>query len=199
MINAHDSLLVVHVSAGSIGLVLGLLALLTEGPPDYRSRAGAGYLWAVLIVASTALGLVAFDAGALWWLVPLAVLTSALALAGYRAPRQRGRAWVRIYAHGQGGAYIALVTALLVVSLEGPAATAAWVAPLLVGLPLIERRVATIAHREASTAPTQIVAPRNAGARALRRRAAGRARRPRPGRLPERGRRGLARGGAAGG
>jgi hypothetical protein len=62
---------------------------------------------------------------------------------------------VRVYAHSQGGAYIALVTALLVVSLEGPAATAAWVAPLLVGLPLIERRVATIARREASTAGSE--------------------------------------------
>jgi hypothetical protein len=101
VIDAHDSLLVVHVAAGSIGLVLGLVALLTERPPDYRSRAGAGYLWAVLIVASTALGLVAFDASALWWLVPLAVLTSALALAGYRGPRRRGRGWVRIHAHGQ--------------------------------------------------------------------------------------------------
>jgi len=98
---------------------------------------------------------VAFDASALWGLVPLAVLTCALALVGYHAPRRRGRGWVRIYAHGQGGAYIALATALLVVSLEGPAATAAWVAPLLVGLPLIERRVATIAHRDASTAGSE--------------------------------------------
>jgi hypothetical protein len=152
VIGARDGLLALHVAAGSLGLVLGLVAMVVEGPPEYRSRAGAAFCWAVLAVAVTALGLVAFDVAALWWLAPLAAVSYGLALLGRRAPRRRGRGWIRVYAHGQGGAYIALVTALLVVSLEGAASAAGWAVPILVGLALIERRVATITKQEPSTA-----------------------------------------------
>ena len=151
MSGARDGLLVVHVAAGALGLVLGLAAILAEGPPDYRSRAGAGYCWAVLVVALTALGLVAFDVASLWWLAPLAAISAALALLGYLAPRRRRRGWVRLYAHGQGGAYIALITALSVVSLDGPASVAGWVLPALAGVPLIERRVSRITSSCRST------------------------------------------------
>ena len=92
--------------------LFGLVAMLSERAPDHRSRSGAAFRTAVLAVALTAAGLVAFDLEALWWLLPLAALSYALALAGHRAPGHRGRAWIRVYAHGQGGAYIALVTAL---------------------------------------------------------------------------------------
>ncbi|MDQ3851074.1 MAG: hypothetical protein M3296_10745 [Actinomycetota bacterium] len=141
MPDAHDILLSVHVAAGCAGLVLGPLAMWSERGLTHRSRAGGGYHAAVLAVALTAAGLVALNPSALWWLAPLAALSYALALLGVLAPRWRRRGWVRAYAHGQGGSYIALVTALLVVSLDGPASAAGWVLPTLVGLPLIERRV----------------------------------------------------------
>ena len=70
---------------------------------------------------------------------------------------------MRTYARGQGGSYIALVTALLVVSVDGNAAVAAWVLPTLVGHPLIERRVARLRAREraehlpAARKPTLVV------------------------------------------
>jgi hypothetical protein len=89
----------------------------------------------------SALALVAFDVAALWWLAPLAVLAYGLALLGRLAPVWRVRGSLRAYAHGQGGSYIALATALLVVATAGSAMVLAWVAPTLVGLPLIERRV----------------------------------------------------------
>jgi len=147
----QDSMLAVHIAAGTLGLMLGALALWSERAPTYRSRAGLAYQWTVLAVALTAIALVALDSWALWWLVPLAVLSYGLALVGYRAPaRPRNGAWVRVYAHGQGGSYIALVTALLVVSLAGPAAIAAAIVPTLIRLPLIERR-ATHISRETST------------------------------------------------
>src|SRR5829696_8910899 len=154
-IELRDGVLAVHVAAGSVGLVLGALALTRERPPAYRSRAGRGYLWAVLAIGLTAIALVAIEGWALWWLAPLAALSCALALTGYLAPARRGDgAWIRAYAHGQGGAYIALVTALLVVSLGGAAAAAAWIAPTLIGLPLIERRVRRIT-REHTTARSE--------------------------------------------
>ena len=110
----------------------------------------------MLAVALSALGFVAFDAAALWWLAPLAVLAYGLALLGRAAPQWRARAWLRAYAHGQGGSYIALVTALLVVATAGPPMVIAWVVPTLVGLALIERRVKRLSHEGAPDAPSAL-------------------------------------------
>jgi hypothetical protein len=96
------------------------------------------------MTAATAIALVVLDGGALWWILPLAVLACGLAVAGYPAPARRHAGWIRVSAHGQDGAFIALVTALFVVSLAGAAATAAWVVPTLVGVVLIERRVSRL-------------------------------------------------------
>ena len=91
-----------------------------------------------------ALGLIAFDPAGLWWLGPLAALSYGLALLGLIAQRRRTQRRLGLYARGQGGSYIALVTALLVVSLEGPLGIAAWLLPTVIGHRLIERRVARI-------------------------------------------------------
>jgi hypothetical protein len=146
----HDVVLAIHVIAGTAGLALGLVAIWIERHPPFRSGEGTAYHWAVLGVALTALALVASDIAAFWWLIPVAAVSYALALVGYLAPRMRPRWWVRGYAHGQGGAYIALVTALLVVSLDGTAAIAGWILPSLLGIPLIERRVVEIRSAELS-------------------------------------------------
>lgn len=146
----HDSLLAFHVAAGALGLVLGAVALRVSEPRFLDGRAARAYHGSVLAVSLTAVGLVALDWPELWWLSLLAVLSYALALLGLLAPRRRWRSWVRAYAHGQGGSYIALVTALLVVSIDGPATAAGWVLPTLVGLPLIERRVARLRAAEGS-------------------------------------------------
>ncbi len=137
MSEVDDLLLVLHAAAGAAGLILGPLAL-WAGPP----WSGFAYLWAVFAVSLTALGLVALDAAELWWLAPLALLASGLALLGRIAAGRSGPGWTRAQAHGQGGSYIALVTAALVVSVNGPAGVVAWVLPTAVGLFLIERHVA---------------------------------------------------------
>ena len=111
-------LLVAHATVGSLSLLFGAITLWA---PRQRVRLGGSvaYLWATLAVAATALGLVALDPRALWWLTPLALLTAALVVVGHLAPRHGWGARAR--AHGLGGAYVALVTAALVVSLDGPA------------------------------------------------------------------------------
>ena len=153
MLDAHDSLLALPATAGSLGLVLGPIAIWSSRRGPLESGAGTAYHWSVLAVYLTASGLVALDVPGLWWLLPLAALSYALALLGLIAPRRRGRGWVRAYAHGQGGSYIALVTALLVVSADGSASVAAWTLPTLVGVPLIERRVTRIAARQPTQRP----------------------------------------------
>jgi hypothetical protein len=134
-----DLLLVLHVAAGAAGLIQGPLALL--GVASWSSLA---YLWAVGAVSLTALGLVALDPADLWWLAPLALLASGLALLGRHAEVTRARA------HGWGGSYIALVTATLVVSVEGQAQMVAWVLPTLAGLIVIERWVSQASERRSA-------------------------------------------------
>ena len=151
----HAAVLTLHVAAGAAGLLLGPLVLRAEHDPPRRSRTGGAFLAAVAAVAVTAAGLVAFDPPALWWLLPLAALAAGLALLGATV----GREHHRLYAHGQGGAYISLVTAFLVVSLPGPAAAAAWI------LPTLARRAADRAPRPPSRplTPSGTLAPHPEG------------------------------------
>ena len=145
----RDFLLALHITAGSLGLALGPAALWrSRGGPAAASGIGGAYLFSVLAVSLTALGLIALDWSDLWWLAILAAFSSSLAVAAFLASRLRFRGWERACAHGEGGSYIALVTALLVVSVDGPAAVATWILPTLAGLPLIEVRAARLRARE---------------------------------------------------
>jgi len=98
----------------------------------------------VLAVSVSAIVLVAGYRGDLWWLVPVAMFSYALAVLGRYAATRRFPRWSHAYVHGQGGSYIALVTALVVVALtvdgplHGPAALIPWVLPTITGTLLIE-------------------------------------------------------------
>jgi hypothetical protein len=141
----HDMVLVVHVVAGTAALLLGGVLLWLSRTEPVLDRRSAVYHGAVLVVAVSAAGLVALDWPELWWLAPLAAFAYALALLGYTAPRKRFRGWEAAYAHGQGGSYIALVTAFIVVALtvdgrvDGAAAALPWALPTAVGLVVIDR------------------------------------------------------------
>jgi hypothetical protein len=83
-----------------------------------------------------------------WWIVPLALVSYVLTLSGYVAVRRGGPKWVA--AHGLGGSYIALVTALLVASagdISTTVETFAWILPTAVGVPLIMRPTPATASR----------------------------------------------------
>jgi hypothetical protein len=74
---------------------------------------------------------------------PIAVGSYAFALLGYVAAKRRWHGWLRAHLAGQGGSYIAMVTALLVVNWEsltgtrGVASPWAWALPMVVGSPVI--------------------------------------------------------------
>jgi hypothetical protein len=133
--------LVVHVSSGVVALVLGPLALLAA-QRQQRSCAQLrdAYHWTVLVVCTGATVVSVLAWTRLWWLVPIGALSYGLALAGYLGGRRGWPLWVR--AHGWGGSYIALVTALLVVSARGVSGAleaVAWILPAAIGIPLILR------------------------------------------------------------
>jgi hypothetical protein len=158
---SHTALLDLHIAAGVLGLLLGPLAMWrdTQGLTAGRGPAGgasAAYPWAVLAVSLTAVALVIGYRSDLWWLVPVAAASYALAALGRYAAAHRFRGWSHAFVHGQGGSYIALVTALVVVALtvdgplQGPAVLIPWLLPTVVGTLLIEwwrrrlvRRMAT--------------------------------------------------------
>jgi hypothetical protein len=146
----HEVALGTHIAAGAVGLVVGPVAMWRE---TRRLRAGvcpfdavsAGYRWAVLVTCASAIVLVVFFRADLWWLAPVAAASYALVFVGRWAVVRRFRGWSHAYVHGMGGSYIALVTALVVVTVtvDGPVRGGAqvipWALPAVVGTVLIER------------------------------------------------------------
>jgi hypothetical protein len=141
----HDVLLALHIGAGLAALALGAAVIWSSRDRPMLDGRSVAYPWSVLAVSITAVGLLALDWPELWWIAILAGFAAVLALLGYLAPRRRFRSWTLAYAHGQGGSYIALVTALIVVTLtvdgpvQGAAATVVWLLPTLIGTRLIQR------------------------------------------------------------
>jgi hypothetical protein len=131
----RDPVLMVHIAAGVAGLALGPLAMVAPARRRGHTRAGSAYHWAVLVVCLSAAGLALMRWDELWWFVLLAAFSYALALRGDVAARRRRPGWRRDHITGVGGSYIALVTALLVVSSDGAIVT--WLLPSLIGAPVI--------------------------------------------------------------
>jgi hypothetical protein len=133
--------LVLHIVSGAAALALGPLALLVAARRQgSRERVLTAYLWAVFATCLTAAVVSILAWSRLGWFVPVAVLSYLLALVGYLAVRRGWPKWMG--AHGLGGSYIALWTALLVVTAGDISTTAeiiAWILPAAVGVPLIVR------------------------------------------------------------
>ena len=136
-------ILALHIAAGTVGLVLGPLALGARKRPGLHTRAGETYHWVMLTVCLTAGLMALLDWARLWFFLPIGAFSYAFAFAGYLAAKRRWAGWLRTHISGQGGSYIAMVTALLVVNWEsltgspGLTAPLAWILPTLIGTPII--------------------------------------------------------------
>jgi hypothetical protein len=139
----YDLIMALHVVFGAAALLVGAPLIWLSRNRPHVGRSADAYYWSVAVVALTSAGLVALDWPDLWWLLVLAALTWGLAAAGHVAPLRRFPGWRGAYAHGLGGSYIALVTALLVVSLtvngpiDGAASALVWGLPTVVGTVLV--------------------------------------------------------------
>jgi hypothetical protein len=126
-----------------VALVLGPIAMGARKRPGVHTRAGEVYHWVILAVCLSAALRAALDWGRLWWFVPIAAGSYALALTGYLAAKRRWRGWLPAHVTGQGGSYIAMTTAVLVVNWEtltgtrGISSPWAWALPTVVGSPII--------------------------------------------------------------
>jgi hypothetical protein len=137
------AVLALHIAAGFVGLVLGPVAMAASKRAGAHVRAGEAYHWVMLVVCLTAAVLAALDWSRLWWFLPIAIGSYAFALLGYVAAKRRWRGWLVPHVSGQGGSYIALVTAVLVVNwgtltgTPGRATLWPWVLPTIIGTPII--------------------------------------------------------------
>lgn len=127
-------------------MVLGPAALwlrrrAARRPRDAKGqRATVAYVAFVIATSATAAGISLVKFSEYGWLLAMGALTVGLVLGGRRADLSGGPAWA--VAHGYGGSYIALVTALSVVAARDHSAAlelVAWFAPTAIGVPLILR------------------------------------------------------------
>jgi hypothetical protein len=141
--SAHDTFLAVHVAAGSVGLVLGPILFAARKRPGLHTAGGEIYHWNFVVLFVSAVGLALLDWDRVWWLAFVGAFSYAFALRGYLAAKRRRPGWLAAHVSGQGGSYIAMTTALLVVNTQGLAdsggflAIVPWLLPTLIGTPLI--------------------------------------------------------------
>lgn len=135
-VSLRDPILVVHIAAGTAGLILGPVAMLAPKRRGRHTRAGNVYHWVMLAVCVSAAAMALLDWSRIWWFLPIAVFSYANALKGYLAVKRRRPGWLASHIGGMGGSYIALVTALLVVNYQ-PAPLWIWFVPSVIGTPLI--------------------------------------------------------------
>lgn len=138
-----DMMLFTHIALGTVGLILGPVAMTARKLPGLHTRAGEAYHWVMLGVCVSAATLAVLDWRRIWWFLPIAAGSYAFALLGFLAAKRRWKGWLRAHVAGQGGSYVAMVTAVLVVNwptftgMRGTVSLWAWVLPTVVGTPII--------------------------------------------------------------
>ena len=124
-----DPLLLLHVTAGTAGLLLGPVWLVARLVGARARGPAGGYQAAVAGVALSAAFLAVTDAQ-LTWLLPVALATEVLAVTGALARRRDWSGWRSWQPHLLGGSYIALVTGVLIAETGIPVF---WLLPAVVG------------------------------------------------------------------
>lgn len=143
----RELVLQLHVAVGTGALLLGPCWLLARLRGHTATGWAAAYQGTVGLVVVTA-GSLALTGPGPAWLLPVAVGTEVLAVAGALARRRGWAGWRSWQPHLLGGSYIALVTGVLVAETGDPVF---WVLPALVGqLPI------ALAKRRLHTRPTGV-------------------------------------------
>jgi hypothetical protein len=129
VVEVRDVVLVLHVVLGSAGLLLGPAWLVARRRGRGAVGLATGYQVVVAGVALSA-GVLAVTDPQLVWLLPVAVVTEALAVGGALARRRSWSGWRSWQPHLLGGSYIALVTGVLIAETGNPVF---WLLPAVLG------------------------------------------------------------------
>lgn len=132
----RDLALIVHVVAGVAAVVAGPMAIVYTLRRRGLTWAGELYHWTIAVACLSALVLVPYDWGRLWFFWPIAIATYLFVYLGQRAAEAPGGLWYRGVLRGYGGGWIALWTAIAVVGLPGQ--PWAWAVPIVAGSTVIE-------------------------------------------------------------
>jgi amino acid permease len=137
------TLVALHVAAGLISVIAGVVAMLSRKQPGRHQRAGSVYYWALACVFATMTMLAISRWAEDDHLFALGALSFAAATVGRMARRRRWPSWARVHLTGMGASYILLITAFYVHNgrslplwRELPQA-AFWILPSLVGAPIL--------------------------------------------------------------
>ncbi|MBV9484441.1 MAG: hypothetical protein JO246_00125 [Frankiaceae bacterium] len=143
----RDIFLVVHISAGCLGLLVLPVIIVGEKGTARHVRLGRTFLWCLRVVAASAAMLAVINFRELWWFLLIAAFSLALGEVGSRGWRRRTfDTAASQHISGMGGAGIAFVTAVMVVNF-GKVNPIAWVAPTIIGSPIIAVTIARIQRR----------------------------------------------------
>jgi hypothetical protein len=137
------AILAIHIPAGMICVLAGLVALLSKKQPGRHPKFGTIYYWSLSVIFVSA----SIMAGLRWaedyHLFILGTLSYTAATFGRMVHRRRWYGWVRLHITGMGLSYILMLTAFYVDNgknlplwRELPP-IAYWILPSAVGLPLI--------------------------------------------------------------
>lgn len=134
--------LAVHVAAGLVAVVAGILATTARKRPGRHPRAGLVYLYAMSGVFVTATVMAAVRWREDWYLFVVATIAFGLAAFGWWARRTGPRRWMAWHGSAMAGSYVALFTGFYVDN--GPRLPlwdrlphlAYWFIPAAIGIPL---------------------------------------------------------------
>ncbi len=155
--NTFAVVLIIHITLGAVAIIVGPVSMFSGKRRGPHTTAGEIYHWLVLGTCASAVFLALLDWARIWWFLPIAVGSYAFAFLGYLAAKCRWRGWLTWHISGQGGSYIALVTAVLVVNWRSLAGTSgiqspwAWALPTILGSPIIGLVVAKTKREQRET------------------------------------------------
>lgn len=132
----HDFVLLIHIVCGAGGIILGPVAMNAQKRRGLHTRVGEIYHWLFVVILLTTIVLSLMNWQRFWFLLPVGIGSYGFALLGYAAAKLRWKNWLAFHITGQGGSYIAMTTAVLVVN-AGIGSWWAWVLPTIIGSPII--------------------------------------------------------------
>ena len=129
-------LLILHILCGGLGLLIAFGAFFSKKRKGIHTILGNIYHWVFVLLSLSAIALALLDWKNLWWFLPISLFSYSFALVGYLAAKTKWENWIRFHLIGQGGSFIAMVTALFVVNF-GPVNLFVWFLPTIIGTPIL--------------------------------------------------------------
>ncbi|MFM1650583.1 DUF2306 domain-containing protein [Brevibacillus sp. B_LB10_24] len=138
-----DTMLLMHIAAGSICLVAGALAAGVKKRKGVHTVSGEIYHGAYVVIFITSAVMAVLNWSKSGFLLYVAIFSYGLALLGYLARKQRWKNWLASHIGGMLGSYIGVITAILVVNGENMPLISQipslwlWFLPTIIGTPII--------------------------------------------------------------